>query len=391
MGECVICLQSDPVPVQSGCACRGDAGWAHVACLIEKAVAQRRQRGSSAWTTCQTCMQEFTGAIGLALAEAWGEREPSNTNAQSLIGTMMRRHGRYADAERIHRGVVTALHVDHDDDDPGMLRSMGNLAVAIGSRGKHAEAEAIQRAIIASSRLSRHDDLATRTNLSTSLCERGDYAEAERILRNIVCERTLTQGGEHIATLQAKCNLGVALAAQHMYDEAGTLLHEVATQRRRTLGDEHSETLIAIGNLASLCFLPQGRYIDAERMQREVISVQRRTLGEEHPHTLMTGHNLALSLWGQGKCDDARSHLEAVYAVRMRTHGPSHPDTAESARWLRHMRTGLGDRTRACAAADCTRNADTDRCVRCGVMLYCSRACRLADAKAHKRSCSTRS
>ena len=45
---CIVCLDSDPPPIQSGCACRSDTGLAHVGCLIEKAAAQQphpRQRG----------------------------------------------------------------------------------------------------------------------------------------------------------------------------------------------------------------------------------------------------------------------------------------------------------------------------------------------------------
>ncbi len=38
---CIVCLDSDPPPIQSGCACRSDTGLAHVGCLIEKAVAQQ--------------------------------------------------------------------------------------------------------------------------------------------------------------------------------------------------------------------------------------------------------------------------------------------------------------------------------------------------------------
>jgi hypothetical protein len=39
-GACIICLDNDPVPIQSGCACRqrGDAGLAHVECRAEAAV-----------------------------------------------------------------------------------------------------------------------------------------------------------------------------------------------------------------------------------------------------------------------------------------------------------------------------------------------------------------
>ena len=53
--ECVVCLDSYPPPIQSGCACRSDTGLAHVGCLIEKAVAQQPHRGNAVWWKCQTC------------------------------------------------------------------------------------------------------------------------------------------------------------------------------------------------------------------------------------------------------------------------------------------------------------------------------------------------
>ena len=71
---CIVCLDSDPHPIQSGCACRSDAGLAHVGCLVEKAVAQQPHRGNAVWWKCQTCGQEFTGAMQTGLAEAWWSR-----------------------------------------------------------------------------------------------------------------------------------------------------------------------------------------------------------------------------------------------------------------------------------------------------------------------------
>ena len=71
---CIICLDSDPPPIQSGCACRSDTGLAHVGCLIEKAVAQQPHRGNKVWWECQTCGQPFTGAMQTGLAEAWWSR-----------------------------------------------------------------------------------------------------------------------------------------------------------------------------------------------------------------------------------------------------------------------------------------------------------------------------
>jgi hypothetical protein len=46
-GDCIICLTSDPRPIQSGCGCRGDAGLAHIECRIEAAVYARVARAIS--------------------------------------------------------------------------------------------------------------------------------------------------------------------------------------------------------------------------------------------------------------------------------------------------------------------------------------------------------
>ena len=69
-GACIICLDTSPPPIQSGCACRGDSGLAHTACLVQAAASQQAQRGSGVWQKCQTCKQRYTGAMQTGLAEA---------------------------------------------------------------------------------------------------------------------------------------------------------------------------------------------------------------------------------------------------------------------------------------------------------------------------------
>ena len=59
----IICLDSDPPPIQSSFACRSDGGLAHLDCLIEKAVSQQAHRGNEVWYRRQTCGQDFTGAM----------------------------------------------------------------------------------------------------------------------------------------------------------------------------------------------------------------------------------------------------------------------------------------------------------------------------------------
>ena len=73
-GACIICLDTSPPPIQSGCACRGDSGLAHIACLVRAAASQQAQRGTGVWRECQTCKQYYTGAMQMGLAEAWRSR-----------------------------------------------------------------------------------------------------------------------------------------------------------------------------------------------------------------------------------------------------------------------------------------------------------------------------
>ena len=72
----IACLDSDPPPIQSGCACRSDTGLVQVGCLIETALAAAQQphpAGGNAvcqWGECQTRGQPFTGAMQTGLAGA---------------------------------------------------------------------------------------------------------------------------------------------------------------------------------------------------------------------------------------------------------------------------------------------------------------------------------
>ena len=70
-GACIICLDDSPPPIQSGCACRGDGGLAHIHCRAQVAMSQQKQRGNEVWWMCQTCKQPFTGAMRIGLAEAY--------------------------------------------------------------------------------------------------------------------------------------------------------------------------------------------------------------------------------------------------------------------------------------------------------------------------------
>ncbi len=236
-GACIICLDSSPPPIQSGCACRGDSGLVHIACLVRAATSQQAQRGNDVWQKCQTCKQYYTGAMQTGLAEAWRSRVAGQA-AES--------------AER--------------------LAAESNLAMSLLDQGKAVEAEPMfQRLHEVEMRVlgaEHRNTLTSAGNLATSLFGQGKYAEAERIEREVLGVRKRVLGAAHPYTLMSAGNLAESLSKQGKYAEAERIQREVLEVRKRVLGAEHPDTLMSAGNLAMSLF-SQGKYADAERIERE--------------------------------------------------------------------------------------------------------------------------
>ncbi len=193
---CIICLDSSPPPIQSGCGCRSDGGLAHVGCLVEKAVAQQPHRGYTVWWVCQTCGQRFTGAMGTGLGEAWWSRvcDEAEESCERLVaaGNLANcriQEGKYMEAERMHRQQLRVRRRVLGDEHPSTLASANNLTASLLYQGKYAEAETISREVLGAQRRvlgeEHPDTLNSAGTLATSLSYQGKYSEAERINREL--------------------------------------------------------------------------------------------------------------------------------------------------------------------------------------------------------------
>ena len=152
---CTICLDTSPPPIQSGCACRGDGGLAHIDCRVQAAALQHAQRGNDVWRQCQTCQQEFTGAMRTGLAEAWRSRvadqaaeSAERVAAESNLAVCLLHQGKNAEAEPVLRELrelhIRVLGAQH----PSTLMMAANLASSLSGQGKHADAERIERELL---------------------------------------------------------------------------------------------------------------------------------------------------------------------------------------------------------------------------------------------------
>ena len=132
---CLICYEASPRPIQSGCACRGPAGLLHLACCVKAAQALVERKGWRWWFTCQTCEQEFTGAMCIGLANAWwsqvrdrAEEDPERLAAAHNLAHSLSGQGQHAEAEEMLREVLAVRKRVQGAEHPGTLTTASNLA-----------------------------------------------------------------------------------------------------------------------------------------------------------------------------------------------------------------------------------------------------------------------
>ena len=157
---CTICLDGgdDPVPIQCGCACRGDGGLAHIACRAE--VAARKEAGfHEGWHMCPTCGQQYTGAMELGLAREAVSRlrtrrrdDYDRLAAADNLGGALRCAGELAEAADVLAGVLAAAKRVCGKEHPSTLGAATNLAATCSDQGQLTEAAELQGWVLKASR-----------------------------------------------------------------------------------------------------------------------------------------------------------------------------------------------------------------------------------------------
>ena len=296
---CTICWNGVPPPIQRGCACRGPSGLAHVECMVHFAESQSaKSRSDSAWITCATCKQAFTGAMKRALGEALWQRvenrsadDPARVSAAYLLAACRAADGRYKEAEDLARGALRIQRRQLGDDAPATL--------------------------------------LTATLLATSLAEQGNLVEAEAIERLSLSVLARKVGEENPETVRAMGNLAGVLSMQKKYQEAETLNRRAVDISTRVNGPNDALTLGFITNLA-YTISGQGRNAESERMYRDNTRTYSRVFGPQHPSTLTSMSNHAELLGMMGNYEEAESLAQSVYEVNERVHGANHKLTTSA-------------------------------------------------------------
>ena len=221
----------EPVPVQRGCACRGDA-----AARVRAPPAHAAPRRPRAWLGAEV-------NLGLALMNAC----------------------KFTEAAAVLTRVLTAMKRAHGEDD-----TAGMLAHTHCSQGQLAEVEEVQVWVLeVCERVQgkeHPDTLAAGGNLASTCSEQGKHAEADKLRAGVLAVTLRVLGPEHPGTILHATNLAIAYIKLGKLAEAEVLLVDTLPLGWRVRGAAHPGTLNIARVLACACD-EQGKDADAEELR----------------------------------------------------------------------------------------------------------------------------
>ncbi|MFG2777110.1 FxSxx-COOH system tetratricopeptide repeat protein [Streptomyces prunicolor] len=241
---------------------------------------------------------------------------------------MLRRSGRYREAEAVGRAVLDQLLETRADDDPDLLRAKNGLAGTLVSLGRYDEAhQMFEECVHAYSDTLGAEDpraLQDRGNLAVVTSLLGRYEESLLLHRDILLIRERLLNPRHHLTLRSGMFYAWMLRLLGRYEEA-TSRQELNVRAHRQAMDRFTpQTLFAEHNLA-LCMRRTGNLLGAESLMRSVVErfVQRQ--GPRHPDALLVQADFATFNREHGNLERAREMAATVAADYARLVGPEHP------------------------------------------------------------------
>jgi hypothetical protein len=351
---CLFCLEKDPPPIQSGCACRGDAGLAHVECRVKDAQHEERANISTLkWTNCSTCKQMFSSAMQMGLArEHWSEvlrlglppAHQVRVTAAVWLAHALLDHDKLVEGEKLMRATVDDVKRFKGPHHLNLMTLYNTLGCTLHRQSKLTQAEVAFRSGIAirsawnekrlldpvefarnhsviSSEIQWDDD-PFAMNIVAVLCAQGKHEEAFAMFATELANCRQEQGPDHNLTLTCAVNFARELKNVEMFRESEALYVEYMPRVKRVLGPEHPMTL-NMALVGATCMMSgdwgseynevtgegadnEHVLVEAEVLLMDPLEVQTRVSGRNHSQTLLSKKLLS----------DVRNRLQIFKDVR---------------------------------------------------------------------------
>ncbi|GCB45986.1 FxSxx-COOH system tetratricopeptide repeat protein [Streptomyces sp. NL15-2K] len=280
--------------------------------------------------------------------EPSGALESADDDVRDLVLNCveyLRMRGEYQDGWWLSRRVVDHWRPAFGDTDRSVLVAVHQLANMLRRLGRYPEAEEVGRDILR--RLESAQDvrpielIRAKDGLGGTLMALGRYADARALFEEAAASAAQELGGENVPrTLSIRSNLAVAVGLQGHYAQSLALHRRIMEARVDLLGGKNPATLGSALRTAWMLRL-LGRYREALAIQGHNSRVHSQVLDRNHSQTLYAEHNLALCARRDGDLQFAHLMMRGVREKMTRRRGPLHPDTlmvsCDYAMLLRHL------------------------------------------------------
>ncbi|MFE0251828.1 FxSxx-COOH system tetratricopeptide repeat protein [Streptomyces sp. NPDC059010] len=243
----------------------------------------------------------------------------------------LRMRGEYHDGWLLSRKAVEHWRASSGATDRSVLVAVHQHANMLRRLGKYEDAETVGREVLA--RLERAEDvrpievIRAKDGLGGTLMALGRYPDARRLFEEAASGAAAELGGEQVPrTLAIRSNLAVAIGLQGHYTESLALHRKIYDARLELLGERDALTLNSELRMAWMLRL-LGRYREALTIQGYNSRVHSQILDRAHGQTLLAEHNLALCARRVGDLQFAHAMLRGVRRKMMSRRGPLHPET----------------------------------------------------------------
>lgn len=261
---CYICLgDSSEQELQRGCACRGESGFVHVACLVEYATSYQQKEettcvgtgihpAKSPWFTCVNCKQMYTGQLQLAMARANWEK------AQELppLDQM-----RLFAADRL-ASALQMVEKNYEAALPLFKESLEGNARTLGWTDDNTE--------------------CCMHNLAVLYSEMGDFQASAQLNEKVLASRRKKHGNLHPFTQDSMRSLTQDYKHMGRLKEALKLSTE-ALEASQSRGDT-VDTFVAMSECGTQQFFNKQFAVGLDKVEKAYQGLQQ-LLGSAHPHT----------------------------------------------------------------------------------------------------------
>lgn len=289
-------------------------------------------------------LEVLTSALELH-RNLFGEADDSTLELLRLQGVILRRLGRYDEAEAALREAADTRRRVHGPEHPRTLNALNSLQVLLEARGRIDESAALRAEVLEISRRTLGDDhmqtLTAQTNMAHSLQHQGRHEDAEELLVDAVERLRRVAGPEARFTLSAMGMLIDVYFEQNKHEDARAIVHDRLEIAQRVYGESHAHTVAAMQAAATLA-RADGDQERSESLLRAAIENSRASVGDDHPQTAWLLVRLSDQLVQQNRFEDAEP-LERLLLSGYRTrHGEDSPHALAGMHRLAHVLEALG-------------------------------------------------